>query len=34
MFNRYVDGLSATTPTDSRAYDAMAAMVVEHGYVR
>jgi uncharacterized peroxidase-related enzyme len=34
MYNRYVDGLDATTPSDPRAYDAMADMVVKNGYVR
>jgi uncharacterized peroxidase-related enzyme len=34
MFNRYVDGLAATTPTDPRAYEATADLVVKHGYVR
>jgi uncharacterized peroxidase-related enzyme len=34
MFNRYVDGLAATTPTDPRAYEMMADIVVKHGYVR
>lgn len=33
MFNRYVDGL-ATTPAPGRpAYDEMAKLIVEHGYV-
>lgn len=34
MFNRYVDGLAAITPTDPAAYDQMAEMVVQQGYVR
>jgi uncharacterized peroxidase-related enzyme len=33
MYNRYVDGLAALTPTDPAAYEGMAAMIVEHGYV-
>jgi len=34
MFNRYVDGLGAITPTDRAAYDQMAEMIVSAGYVR
>src|SRR5438874_2024562 len=34
MFNRYVDGLGATTPTDPAAYTTAAQMIVKHGYVR
>lgn len=34
MFNRYVDGLAAITPTDPRAYEAMAELIVKNGYVR
>lgn len=34
MFNRYVDGLQALTPTDPQAYAAMADLVVKNGYVR
>jgi uncharacterized peroxidase-related enzyme len=34
MFNRYVDGLAALTPTDPAAYEMAARVVVEHGYVR
>lgn len=33
MFNRYVDGLGAFTPTDPRAYEAIAQQIVEVGYV-
>jgi uncharacterized peroxidase-related enzyme len=32
MYNRYVDGLGALTPTDPDAYRASAAIVAEHGY--
>ena len=32
MFNRYVDGLAAWTPTDSEGYRTRARMVAEHGY--
>lgn len=34
MFNRYVDGLRATTPTDASAYDAMATRITSCGYHR
>jgi hypothetical protein len=34
MFNRYVDGLSAITPTDPAGYETMAQMIIEQGYVR
>jgi uncharacterized peroxidase-related enzyme len=34
MFNRYVDGLAALTPTDPTAYAMMANMIMEQGYVR
>jgi uncharacterized peroxidase-related enzyme len=34
MFNRYVDGLRASTPEDPAAYARMAALVVAEGYVR
>ncbi|MEV4257374.1 carboxymuconolactone decarboxylase family protein [Spirillospora sp. NPDC049652] len=34
MFNRYVDGLDAVTPTDPAAYTAMAGAIVTHGYLR
>lgn len=34
MFNRYVDGLRASTPDDPAAYARMAELVVEKGYVR
>ncbi|GII52563.1 carboxymuconolactone decarboxylase [Planotetraspora thailandica] len=34
MYNRYVDGLAAFTPDDPARYKAMAALVVEAGYVR
>lgn len=32
MFNRYVDGLAATTPTDLSTYPPRAKQVAEHGY--
>ena len=32
MFNRYVDGLGAMTPTDSDGYRERARYVAEHGY--
>jgi uncharacterized peroxidase-related enzyme len=32
MFNRYVDGLGATTPTDLSTYLPRARQVAEHGY--
>lgn len=34
MYNRYVDGLAALTPTDPAAYEPFAKLVVEQGYVR
>jgi alkylhydroperoxidase family enzyme len=34
MFNRYVDGLAALTPTDPAAYEMMTQIIVEQGYVR
>ena len=34
MFNRYVDGLAALTPSDPAAYEMMAQMIVEQGSVR
>ena len=34
MFNRYVDGLRATTPDDASLYDRMGRMLVEQGYVQ
>jgi alkylhydroperoxidase family enzyme len=34
MYNRYVDGLAATTPADPRVYEAMADVIVKNGYVR
>lgn len=34
MFNRYVDGLRASTPDDPDAYAQMAQLVVEKGYRR
>jgi uncharacterized peroxidase-related enzyme len=34
MFNRYVDGLAAWTPTDVDAYDAMGRRMAKEGYVR
>jgi uncharacterized peroxidase-related enzyme len=32
MFNRYVDGLAASTPIDVEGYRQRARMVAEHGY--
>lgn len=32
MFNRYVDGLGAYTPTDLSSYPMRAQQIVEHGY--
>ncbi len=32
MFNRYVDGLGANTPTDLSSYPLRAKQIVEHGY--
>jgi uncharacterized peroxidase-related enzyme len=32
MFNRYVDGLAAPTPTDAAGYRERARYVAEHGY--
>ena len=32
MFNRYVDGLAATTPTEPAVYDMIGKMLAEHGY--
>ncbi len=32
MFNRYVDGLAATTPTDLSTYDARGRQIAEKGY--
>jgi uncharacterized peroxidase-related enzyme len=32
MFNRYVDGLGALTPTDAAGYRERARFVAEHGY--
>lgn len=32
MFNRYVDGLGATTPSDPAAYRDRAALTARHGY--
>jgi uncharacterized peroxidase-related enzyme len=34
MFNRYVDGLAATTPTDLDSYDARGRQIAEKGYGR
>ena len=34
MFNRYVDGLAAWTPTDAAAYDQMGQRIARDGYVR
>jgi alkylhydroperoxidase family enzyme len=32
MYNRYVDGLAAWTPTNPRVYEANAQQVITHGY--
>jgi len=32
MFNRYVDGLAATTPSDLSTYPPRARQIAEHGY--
>jgi uncharacterized peroxidase-related enzyme len=32
MFNRYVDGLAASTPSDLSGYPLRAKQIVEHGY--
>ena len=32
MFNRYVDGLAAWTPTDPEVYRQRARLTAEHGY--
>ncbi|MEO7044410.1 MAG: carboxymuconolactone decarboxylase family protein, partial [Ferruginibacter sp.] len=32
MFNRYVDGLAANTPTDLSTYPLRAKQIVERGY--
>lgn len=34
MFNRYVDGLAATTPEDDSAYDTVGKMLATEGYDR
>lgn len=34
MFNRYVDGLAALTPSDPAAYEMMTQMILAQGYVR
>jgi len=34
MFNRYVDGLRAQTPTDPQMYDIMGKGMAEFGYIR
>lgn len=34
MFNRYVDGLRASTPTDPLLYDIMGKRMAEEGYAR
>jgi len=34
MYNRYVDGLAAYTPTDPAVYDEMGARMAHSGYVR
>jgi uncharacterized peroxidase-related enzyme len=33
MYNRYVDGLAAVTPTDQEGYAQTATMIVTHGYM-
>jgi uncharacterized peroxidase-related enzyme len=33
MFNRYVDGLAATTPVDPQVYEATAGLIVANGYL-
>jgi uncharacterized peroxidase-related enzyme len=33
MYNRYVDGLGAVTPTDPEGYAQQAGMIVTHGYL-
>ncbi len=32
LFNRYVDGLGATTPSDLASYDARGKQIAEKGY--
>jgi hypothetical protein len=32
MFNRYVDGLAANTPTDPAVYDFIGRNLAENGY--
>jgi hypothetical protein len=34
MYNRYVDGLAAWTPTDPAIYDGMGDRIVAQGYLR
>ena len=34
MYNRYVDGLGAWTPTDPEAYEEMGSRIVEQGYLQ
>lgn len=34
MFNRYVDGLGATTPEPGKVYEEMGEMLAKQGYVR
>lgn len=34
LYNRYVDGLSTVTPTDSGFYKGLADRIVNHGYMR
>ena len=34
MYNRYVDGLAAFTPTDPALYDQMGQRMAKEGYVR
>ena len=33
MYNRYVDGLNAPTPTDPEAYDLMGRRLAQQGYM-
>jgi uncharacterized peroxidase-related enzyme len=33
MYNRYVDGLAAATPTDPKLYDEMGASLAKDGYI-
>ena len=34
LYNKYVDGLGAATPTDPEFYNALADRIVHHGYTR